>query len=96
MFLTTDGGRTWVPDPDLSFQGEDKWAGVVRFTSERNGFVFVDGKRRSLLSTNDNGAHWRRQDLPAPVYDCQAFEGDLLCSAGKWRSGFRLLTVHPQ
>jgi hypothetical protein len=25
------------------------------------------------------------------VYDCQVFEGDLLCS-----SGFRILTVHPK
>jgi len=96
LFSTTDGGRTWVPDPDLSFQGKGKWAAVVRFTSETNGFVFVNGeaKLRRLLYTIDAGAHWRGRDLSEPVYDCQVFEGDLLCSAGESPSGFRLLTVH--
>jgi photosystem II stability/assembly factor-like uncharacterized protein len=94
LYSTVDGGKHWTPDPDLSFQGKGKWASVVRFVSRERGFVFVDeGNRRSLMYTADGGSHWSKQALPRFVYDCQVFEGDLLCSSA---FGFRLLTLHPK
>ncbi len=94
MFSTVEGGGSWTPEPDSSFQGKDKWASVVRFVSPENGFVFVDeGKQHSVMYTMDKGAHWHRQELPRSVYDCQVFEGDLLCSAAP---GFRLVALHPK
>ena len=40
LFATADGGRTWVREADASFQGPRRWARVVRFVSDRLGFVF--------------------------------------------------------
>jgi hypothetical protein len=40
LYSTVDGGKHWAPDPDPSFQGKDKQANVVRFTSRERGFVF--------------------------------------------------------
>lgn len=103
LFSTVDGGRNWAPEPDPSFQGKRKWAGVVRFVSEKTGFLFesedaggqgVD--RNRLIYTTDGGIHWHQQPLPQSVYDCQVFEGGVLCSSGNWPSGFRLLTLHPK
>jgi len=92
LYSTADAGRHWTLDPDSSFQGEGKRAGVVRFTSRERGFVFLeDNGPHSIMYTSDGGTDWHRQTLPGFVYDCQVFEGDLLCS-----SGFRVLTVHPK
>jgi photosystem II stability/assembly factor-like uncharacterized protein len=98
LFSTMDGGKTWIPERDPSFQGKNKWADAVRFVSEKNGFVFEQDETNgySLIYSTDGGGHWQRQSLPHPVYDCQVFEGDLLCASGKWPSGFRLLTLHPR
>jgi photosystem II stability/assembly factor-like uncharacterized protein len=96
LYSTVDGGEHWTADPDLSFQGKGKWASVVRFTSLERGFVFVDDQdhgQRMLMYTEDGGMHWARRELQEIVYDCQVFDGDLLCSAAP---GFRLLTVHPK
>jgi len=95
LYSTVDGGKHWMPDPDLSFQGKGKQANVVRFTSRERGFVFLlEGTGQSrLMYTMDGGTYWFRQALPRFVYDCQVFEGDLLCSSAP---GFRLLTVHPR
>jgi photosystem II stability/assembly factor-like uncharacterized protein len=95
LYATVDGGQHWTPDPDLSFQGKDKQANVVRLTSRERGFVFLSvGKGQSRLAyTTDAGTHRHEEALPRPVYDCQVFEGDLLCSAPP---GFRLLTLHPK
>jgi len=93
LFSTADGGKTWAPEPDPSFQGKGKWAGVVRFVSGQRGFVFAaEAKQHSLMYTTDGGAHWSKQALPRSVYDCQVFEGDLLCSS----PGFALVTLHPK
>jgi hypothetical protein len=90
-----DGGKTWVPQASASFQGAGKWAGVVRFVSEKNGFVFEDeANRHSLIYSTDGGVNWHKQPLPHGVFDCQVFEGDLLCSSGFRQSGFRLLSLH--
>jgi photosystem II stability/assembly factor-like uncharacterized protein len=98
LFSTVDGGRHWTPELDASFQGKGKWAAAVRFVSEKNGFVFErdEANRHNLIYTTDGGAHWRKQTLPQSVYDCQVFEGDLLCSSGNRPSGFQLLTLHPK
>lgn len=92
MYSTVDGGRRWTAVPDRLFQGKDKLASIVRFTSRERGFVFVTGGQAGFVYTTDEGAHWQRQVVPKYVYDCQAFEGDLLCSA----AGFRVLRVHPK
>jgi photosystem II stability/assembly factor-like uncharacterized protein len=98
LFSTVDGGKNWMPEPDLSFQGKGKWAGIVRFVSEKKGFIFESAEvsRHSLIHTADGGAHWNKQTLPRSVHDCQVFEGDLLCSSGDWPSGFQILTLHPK
>ncbi len=94
LYSTVDGGKHWTADPDLSFQGKGKFASVVRFTSSDRGFIFVDDNGQfRLMYTTDGGAHWSKQVLPRFVYDCQVFEGDLLCSSAP---GFRLLTLHPK
>ena len=86
LYSSVDGGKHWTAEPDLSFQGKGKWASVVRFTSRERGFVFVDDRDnalRALMYTLDGGAHWHKQPLGLRdfAYDCQVFEGDLLCSA---------------
>ncbi|HEV2199672.1 MAG TPA: hypothetical protein VGR73_07615 [Bryobacteraceae bacterium] len=95
LYSTVDGGKHWTPDPDLSFQGKDKMANIVRFTSRERGFVFfLEGKGQSRLAyTTDGGTHWHKQALPRFIYDCQVFAGALMCSA---EPGFRLLTLHPK
>jgi photosystem II stability/assembly factor-like uncharacterized protein len=94
VYSTVDGGKHWTPDPDLLFQGKDKQANVVRFTSSERGFVFFsEGWQSKLAYTMDGGVHWRKQALPRFVYHCQVFAGDLMCSAGP---GFHLLTLHPK
>jgi len=98
LYSTVDGGKHWTAEPDPSFQGKGKWASVVRFTSRDRGFVFVDGRdnaQRALMYTLDGGTHWHKQALRLRdfAYDCQVFEGDLLCSTDL---GFRLLTLHPK
>ena len=98
LYSTVDGGKHWTVGPDPSFQGKGKWASVVRFTSRERGFVFVDDRdnaQRALMYTLDGGTHWRKQALPMRdfAYDCQVFEGDLLCST---ELAFGLLTLHPK
>jgi len=94
LYSTADGGKHWTPDLDLSFQGKGAQGNVVRFTSSEKGFVFMEDKGKSRLAyTTDGGTHWHKQALPRFVYDCQAFAGDLMCSAG---AGFGLLTLHPK
>lgn len=94
LYSTIDGGKHWTAERDLSFQGNGKFASVVRFTSRDRGFVFVEDNGQSkLVYTMDGGMHWYKQALPRSVYDCQAFEGDLLCSA---EPGFRLLSLRPK
>ena len=94
LYSTVDGGTHWTPDPDLSFQGKNMQANVVRFTSGERGFVFLlEGGQNSLAFTTDGGRHWYKQAMPRYVDDCQVFEGDLLCSSVP---GFRLLTLHPK
>jgi photosystem II stability/assembly factor-like uncharacterized protein len=98
LYSTVDGGKHWTQEPDVSFQEKGNWASVVRFTSRERGFVFVDDRdnaQRALMYTLDGGTHWHKQALRLRdfAYDCQVFEGDLLCSADL---GFRLLTLHPK
>jgi len=108
VFATTDGGRTWNRQVNEALQsGPAFW---VSFLSERLGFVYVDDYSTqsgdadpavpALVYTSDAGAHWHKIVLPNYVAGCQAFRGDLLCSAsgkgpGK-RSGLIVLTIHPK
>jgi len=94
LYFTRDGGRNWAPEADQSFQGKGKWAGVVRFLSEKLGFVFESGEDNNLLYTLDGGSHWSKEALPQFVSDCQIFEGDLLCSSGTKGAAFNFLTLH--
>ena len=97
LYSTEDGGKKWVQAGDLSFQGEGKWMGVVRFVSSPNGFLFNrQGAANKLLYTRDGGAHWAEQTVPHSVFDCQVYEGDLLCDGGNRPGEFWLLTVHPK
>lgn len=81
------------------FQGAGRWMGVVRFVSQQNGFVFQEDirqgirNRRGLFYTTDGGASWHQQTLPGSVFDCQVFEGYLLCSSAP---GLRLLRLRIQ
>lgn len=107
LFSTADGGKTWIPEQDTSFQGNGKWASAVRFLSRDVGFIFETEQqnlggskpgalrplRSTLVYTSDGGTHWNKWTLPYAVFDCQIYEGSLRCSAGSERSGFRLLTV---
>lgn len=95
LYSTEDGGKTWVADPNLSFQGKNKWSAVVRFISAENGFLFGrEGDANTLLFTQDGGAHWTNQLIPHSVFDCQVYKGDLLCDGGNRE--FWLLRVHPK
>jgi photosystem II stability/assembly factor-like uncharacterized protein len=91
LLSTVDGGKNWMPVLDRSFQGEGHLAGVVRFVSDKNGFVFDAGDHNNLIYTVDGGANWKKHTFRQFVYDCQVFGGDLLCSGG-----FRILKVHPK
>lgn len=96
LFSTNDGGKTWIPDADVSFQGKNKWIGPVRFISAKNGFLFErENDANRLLLTQDGGAHWINQPLPHPIWDCQVSKGDLLCDGGK-PGEFWLLRLHPK
>ena len=95
LYSTEDGGKKWVPEGDLSFQGKGRWMGVVRFISPQKGFLFErEDDANKLLFTQDGGAHWAKQTVPHSVFDCQVYEGDLLCDAGNRPTEFSLLTVH--
>jgi photosystem II stability/assembly factor-like uncharacterized protein len=105
LFKTVDSGKTWTPEENPSLQGPGKWARVVRFVSDKLGFVFetsepTSGARRSrsiLAYTDDGGVHWHERDLPRTVYYCQVYGGDLRCSADAGnKPGFAVLTVHPK
>lgn len=97
LYSTEDGGKNWVQAGDLSFQGQRKWMSAVRFVSSLNGFLFEqEGTVNKLLYTQDGGTHWAEQSVPHSVYDCQIYEGDLLCDAGSRPEEFWLLTAHPK
>ena len=57
MYSTEDGGKKWVPEGDLSFQGKGRWMGVVRFISEKKGFIFESAEVNNLFYTPDGAAH---------------------------------------
>ena len=103
MLATSDGGQTWQPLSTPPIHNFNWWADVVRFASEKVGFVFEEGnpetadyKRHDILSTTDGGATWQRYPSPYSVYNCQRVEGDLICSADKEGSHFGVLTLHPK
>ena len=48
LFRTADGGKSWIADPDNSFQGQNKWLAVVRFLDDKIGFAF-----NSIDTSND-------------------------------------------
>jgi hypothetical protein len=64
----------------------------VRVCGARVHFM-EEAKQHRLLYTLDGGMHWRSQALPGSVYNCQVFNGGLLCSSAP---GFHILDVHPR
>lgn len=105
LFATSDGGRVWLPVPLHPVRNDAWWSDVVRFVSDKVGFVFLTGdddpqsrdlKRHSVLYTVDGGARWQKYPLPYSVYSCQALGRDLICSADQMDSHFGILTLHPR
>lgn len=103
LLATTDGGATWLPTSIPSVRSATWWSDVVKFVSEKVGFVFSteddDLKSSGLYSnkvfyTTDGGAQWQKYSLPYSIYSCQAFERDLICSADRKDSRFGTLTIH--
>jgi photosystem II stability/assembly factor-like uncharacterized protein len=101
LFRTQDGGVTWKADPDKGFQGPHYRLAGVRFIGDK--FVFAFGRQEAggskdkgmLVYSRDGGDHWQKFDMPRRIYDCQAVEGNLLCSALSGDTGLWLLKVHP-
>jgi photosystem II stability/assembly factor-like uncharacterized protein len=54
LYSTVDGGKHWMPDPDLSFRGKGRQANVVRFASRERGFVF-SGRQRTKQACVHHG-----------------------------------------
>jgi photosystem II stability/assembly factor-like uncharacterized protein len=105
ILATHDGGRTWYPLETPALRTTTWWPDVVRFVTERTGFLFVTEddspqakgfEGQSVLYTADGGFHWRKYPLPYSIFSCQAFEGDLLCSARSPHSRIGVLTLHPK
>jgi photosystem II stability/assembly factor-like uncharacterized protein len=101
LFGTVDGGKTWSPMSADALKSVDRAADVVDFVSEKVGFLFAAGNAgeqsdTQTLYTSDGGSHWLKQNLPYSVHSCEAFEGDLLCSASSGKPGFGVLTLHPR
>ena len=101
LFRSQDGGATWKADPDASFQGARNWLAGVRFIGDRLAFAFgredLSGSKDKgmLVYSRDAGDHWQKFDVSRSVYDCQAVEGNLFCSALAGETGLWLLKVHP-
>jgi len=91
VFATTDGGGTWRRQGADAF--DDDPAAWVSFLSVRLGFAYVAG---SLAYTTDAGARWHRLEVPNYISNCQALEGDFLCSASGSTSPLIVLTIHPR
>ncbi len=103
IFATTDGGRTWTRQVSEAFQ--DETAFWISFASERLGFVYVEDQPQlggagepvaALVYTSDAGTHWHKLVPPNYVAGCQAFGGDLVCSAQGKNSRLMVLTIHPK
>jgi photosystem II stability/assembly factor-like uncharacterized protein len=103
VFATTDGGTTWIRQPSEAFQGG--LAFWISFLSKRLGFASVEGTPQTgeagqaaatLAYTSDAGDHWHKVAVPNYVAGCQAFGGDLLCSAQGEKSRLIVLTVRPK
>ena len=104
VFATTDGGRSWARQEGETLEGEVAF--WVSFLSERLGFVSAEGPPQeggadepvpALIYTLDGGTHWHRVVLlPDDVAGCQAFGGDLLCSAQGKKAHLAVLTIHPK
>jgi photosystem II stability/assembly factor-like uncharacterized protein len=107
LLQTADGGRTWVSmsAPSVRSANSVPQSDVLGFVSPQTGFVFStesegppwwDPKDRKVLFTSDGGTRWRQYPLPYSVRRCQAFMGDLLCSADQKDSHFGVLRLHPR
>ena len=104
VFSTVDGGRTWTRVAIQAVAAQPAF--WVRFLSESLGFIFVERGASSsessaadgptLVYTSDGGKRWRVAAVPDPVVGCQAFQGDLLCSALSSGRRLAVLTIHPK
>lgn len=71
IYITKDGGTTWVEQPTASFSGSDAFANVVYFWNKDEGFCMGDpnGGYFEIYTTSDGGNNWLRVDqanIPAP------------------------------
>ncbi|HVO97117.1 MAG TPA: hypothetical protein VMT15_03580 [Bryobacteraceae bacterium] len=92
VFSTTDGGKTWTRQESRVLQSG--YAFWVNFLSEQFGFVYLD--RPALAYTSDAGVAWQKIAIRGYVTGCQAFAGDLFCTAQDKRSKLAVLTIHPR
>jgi len=103
ILATKDGGMTWLPLAVPPVRKYDWWSEVVRFISDKVGFVFStesDPQRSkepayAVLYTVDGGAQWQKFKLPYSVYSCQSLDATLVCSANRKNSHFGILTLTP-
>jgi hypothetical protein len=107
LLATTDGGAVWVPAsiPPLHSPDFLPWPDIVRFVTDKVGFVFStedenaqsgDLENQKAFYTTDGGVRWQKYSLPYAIYRCQALDRDLICGADRKDSRFGVLTIHPK
>jgi photosystem II stability/assembly factor-like uncharacterized protein len=85
LLETTDGGTTWAPHPDKSFQGARNFISTIVFTSADQGYLFYEdpvASRNFIAWSADGGRVWKTGNFPSTVSYCQVFERSVLCSSG--------------
>jgi MYXO-CTERM domain-containing protein len=70
LYVTTDGGNTWTPQPIMAFSGDtqiDMRAWQMAFSDETHGFVVGgdSGSSPVILATSDGGQRWSVVALPS-------------------------------